>query len=82
MGKKRIEKRLGPVTYFVRIQGKFKQILIDHILAHQTEGTKNKQLDDNWHSLVPDASDTSVNPMKPQLFRLVYTGTPHTLNIL
>ena len=57
MGKKTIEQRLGPVTYFVRIQGKFKQILIDHILAHQTKGTKNKQPDDNWHSLVPDASE-------------------------
>ena len=62
MGKKTIEKRLGPVTYSVRVQGKSKQILIDHILAHHTEGTKNKQPDDKWHSLVPDARDTSVNP--------------------
>ena len=51
--KETIEKRLGPVSYLVKIQGKSKQINVDHILAHQTKGTKNKQ---------PEASDTSVNP--------------------
>ena len=56
-----IEKRIGPVTYLVRIQGKSKKIDVDHILAHQTEGTKNKQPDDNWHSLIPEASDASVS---------------------
>ena len=63
-----IEKRLGPVTYLLKIQGKSKQINVDHILAHQTKGTKNKQ---------PEASDTSVNPSETQNTRNSCAQVPH-----
>ena len=40
-----IEKRLGPVTYLVRVQGKSKKTHVDHILACHFENTSNKQPD-------------------------------------
>ena len=55
---------------------------VDHILVHQTEGTKNKQLDDNWYSSVPDVSDTSVSPSETIVTQTCTHGTPHALNIL
>ena len=51
-GKKRnwengtIEKRMGPVTCLVLIQGKCRQKHVDHFLAHQIKGNNSKQPDD------------------------------------
>ena len=47
-------------NYLVKVYGKSKQILLDHILACQVQDAKNKQPVDNWHSLDVGTENTLI----------------------
>ena len=64
-----IEKRLGPVTYLVRVQGKSKKTHVDHILARHFENTSNKQ---------PDVPDSETPNTQTHTHRY-HTCTKHSV---